>query len=613
MKIEFMSEFKKAHIVLLVGTIVIIFAFGIGAVIASAATFKNFSAEFYIAGRDVSGLTVPQAEKLIASDVAVLSRGVRVEIPGFAPQTIQIPASALDVSETIASAKGVASRGALTRRMRDALGFAVREDVGLVVDENVIENLITQDLVASWNLPLSFPKNAGYELTAYGNAFQITPAIAGQNIDLSQMRADFLEALSAGKNSITASVIQSEPEITTAMAQDALGKFGDYAAEARKGRRIKIKEKVIEISSYDFAPLLQLKLQGSEVVLDVNPAALTGLIGAQAKALEQQPKNAVFQYDGTRVTKFEPHQTGVAIDWDAIARELRASLDSKSETITAATKDAEPEIKLESLNTLGINELIGVGSSDFKGSPKNRIHNITVGMNSLKNVLIAPGETFSLIKTLGNIDGEAGYLQELVIKDNKTQPEFGGGLCQIGTTVFRAAMGAGFPIVERRNHSYQVGYYFENGVSGTDATIYDPKPDFRFLNDTGHWVLLDPHMDGAILNFKFWGTPDGRKASRTIPKTLATQPAPPKKEIFTTDLPPGKVKCTEKAHSGATMMFTYSVEYPDGTVKKEDFKSYYKPWAEVCLVGVAATSTAPVSDVTIPAVISPDASGATGN
>jgi len=613
MKIEFLSEFKKTHVVLFVGTIVIIFAFGIGAIIASAATFKNFSAEFYIAGRDVSGLTVPQAEKLIASDALALSQGIQVIIPGFAVQTIQIPASAVDVAQTMAVAKGVASRGALTRRMRDALGFVGREDVGLVVNEAVIENLITQDLVKSWNLPLSFPRNAEYELTAYGSSFQIIPAVAGQNVDLSQLRTDLLEVVAAGKNSVTASITQSDPEISTALAQEALGKFGDYAAEVRKGRRIKIKDKTIEIIGYDFASHLQLKLRGNEIVLEVNPLMLKAKFAEQAAMLEQSPKNAIFQYDGTRVTKFVPHQTGVAIDWDVIAQDLRASLDSKSETITVATKDAEPEIKLESLNTLGINELIGVGSSDFKGSPKNRIHNITVGMNSLKNVLIAPGETFSLMKTLGEIDGEAGYLQELVIKDNKTQAEYGGGLCQIGTTVFRAAMGAGFPIVERRNHSYQVGYYFENGVSGTDATIYDPKPDFRFLNDTGHWVLLDPHMDGAILNFKFWGTPDGRKASRTIPKTLATQPAPPKKEIFTTDLPPGKVKCTEKAHSGATMMFTYSVEYPDGTVKKEDFKSYYKPWAEVCLVGVAATSTAPVSDVTIPAIISPDASGTTGN
>ena len=83
---------------------------------------------------------------------------------------------------------------------------------------------------------------------------------------------------------------------------------------------------------------------------------------------------------------------------------------------------------------------------------------------------------------------EAGYLPELVIKGDEIKPEIAGGLCQVGTTMFRAAMNSGLKITERQNHSLVVSYYndLSNGNPGTDATIYDPHPDFRFLNDTGN-------------------------------------------------------------------------------------------------------------------------------
>jgi vancomycin resistance protein YoaR len=608
MKIEILSALKKPYVVLLAGTFVIV-AFGVGAVFASAATFKNFSPEFYIAGVNVGGKTLADSEREINKKIAKISQGITVNIPGMGSRIIHVPPTAIDVESTLEHAKNVASRDALTRTIRDSLGFAQRTDVEFSL-ALLPADVITDGLIASWELPLTSATNAQFAFSEAG--VTVVPSANGQHIDQDQLVEALEKALATGESQIVATIVEMTPEITTEQAESLKGNASAIMSEITKGRTLKIKDKTFALTASDLIALLQPRVADGDVVVGIDAEFLKSKLGKQLAIFEQESKNAEFEYDGKKVLKFQPHQLGIQIDWEVLSKDLFASLSTKENSVVVVTKDAEPKIKIEDLNSLGLKEMIGTGRSEFAGSPKNRIHNITTGMNSLKNILIAPGETFSLMKALGPIDGTTGYLEELVIKDNKTLPEFGGGLCQIGTTTFRAAMGAGFPIVERRNHSYQVAYYFENGVSGTDATIYDPKPDFRFKNDTAHWVLLDPHLKGTTLDFYFWGTSDGRKASRTIPKKLATQPAPPKKEIPTTTLPPGKVKCTEKAHAGATMLFTYTVEYPDGTVKKEDFQSYYKPWAEVCLIGVAATSS-PAGDPNLSAPISPDAAGTPGN
>jgi vancomycin resistance protein YoaR len=174
----------------------------------------------------------------------------------------------------------------------------------------------------------------------------------------------------------------------------------------------------------------------------------------------------------------------------------------------------------------------------------------------------------------------------------------GGGLCQIGTTAFRGVLASGLPITQRRNHSYRVRYY---EPVGTDATIYDPAPDFRFLNDTPHHILIHAYTAGDEVIYEFWGTEDGRSAiykgveevtdvADLKPRVYNVSAPPPTKLIETLDLPPGQKKCTESAHAGADAAFTYLVTYPDGTVKEETFTSHYRPWQAVCLVGVESLS-----------------------
>ncbi len=341
--------------------------------------------------------------------------------------------------------------------------------------------------------------------------------------------------------------------------------------------------------------------QKAQITLGLNKEKLTAFlkqaIGAE---IDRQPVDAKFKIENGRVVEFQTSQDGRRLAVGQTAAKIEeAILSTASATTEMATTSRPIEIKIvtekvpskittSNINNLGIKEIIGTGHSNFAGSPKNRRHNIAQGAKTLHGLLIKPGEEFSLVKALGEINAETGYLPELVIKGNKTIPEFGGGLCQIGTTMFRAALASGLPILERRNHSYRVSYY---EPAGTDATIYNPKPDLRFKNDTGHYILIQTRIDGNDLYFDFWGTKDGRQVKISKPTIYNIVRPGPAKLIETTDLPAGEKKCTEHAHNGADAYFDYTVTYPDGTVQHKRFTSHYRPWQEVCLIGVKKTAS----------------------
>src|SRR3989339_520343 len=259
--------------------------------------------------------------------------------------------------------------------------------------------------------------------------------------------------------------------------------------EIIKSERIDIEEKAknilaktplnLEYNKYIWT--INFRILKDWLILKVNPKAtstedkiIVGLDTEKVKEvllnlisseIDQEPLNAKFEIKNGRVIEFQDSRDG---------RKLKIE-----ETIK----------KIE-------DELI------FNGNK-----NIELVIQELKSELHTED-----INDFGN--KETGYLPELVIKDNKTIPEYGGGLCQIGTTVFRATIKSGLPVTLRRNHSYRVSYY---EPAGTDATIYDPWPDYRFINDTKNHILIQTRIEGDDIYFDFWGTRDGRKIKITDP------------------------------------------------------------------------------------------------
>lgn len=311
-----------------------------------------------------------------------------------------------------------------------------------------------------------------------------------------------------------------------------------------------------------------------------------------------EARDAKFSADEEgKVTEFQGSRPGIAVRIEETIAAVQKAMASRThhddDGITAvalATETIEPSVRTGDVNNLGITEVLGRGVSNFSGSPRNRILNIRNGVNKLNGTLIEPGEVFSTIEFTRPYTEEGGYLPELVIKGDEIKPEIGGGLCQLGTTLFRMAMNSAMEIVQRRNHSLVVSYYndLENGLPGTDATIYEPAPDFQFRNDTENYVLIQAEMDvdTGYLTFTLWGTNDGREGSYSKPVVHRWIQPGETKEIQTTKLAPGQRECQHK-YIGAETSFTYTRTLPDGTSEEEVFESYYRPLPQICLVGVA--------------------------
>ncbi len=309
-----------------------------------------------------------------------------------------------------------------------------------------------------------------------------------------------------------------------------------------------------------------------------------------ASDIDQEVKLPRYEIKNGKMSSWQIGSDGLKLNLENSALNIKEQyLNQKNNQVGLIIDVVKSEVT-EDANNLHIEEILGTGHSNFVGSPTNRRHNIAVGAEAVNGMLIAPGEEFSLVEALGEIDASTGYLPELVIKNNKTIPEYGGGLCQVATTIFRSALESGLPITARQNHSYRVSYY---EPAGTDAAVYDPWPDTRFLNDTGNYILIQSRIVKNDIYFDFWGKKDGRIASSSKPVIYnITKPAPTKL-IETTDLKPGEKKCTEKAHNGADAYFDYSVTYANGENKSTRFKSHYVPWQEVCLVGKSLASSTP--------------------
>lgn len=384
----------------------------------------------------------------------------------------------------------------------------------------------------------------------------------------------------------------------------------------------------------DFKVYFVEKIDEKEERLEFEVDKMEKITWVSAKKTDNQ---VAFEFDSKKINKFLNDNVsplikkemilprfdiveGKVSSWQAgkNGRELNVESTTNNILLALTTNSTEAEVLVNELNVddfaneddIRIREVLGTGYSSFAGSSKNRRHNIQVGTDAIHGILIKPGEEFSLINALGEIDAASGYLPELVIKGDKTIPEYGGGLCQVATTVFRTALQSGLPITARRNHSYRVSYY---EPAGTDATVYDPWPDLRFLNDTNNYVLIQARLNGDDIYFDFWGTNDGRKVTVSDPVIFNITPPPPTKIIETDELAPGEKKCTEKAHNGADAYFDYIVVYPEGATttphQEIRFKSHYVPWQEVCLVGkqieelVTENEEESVENITIESVV----------
>jgi len=305
-------------------------------------------------------------------------------------------------------------------------------------------------------------------------------------------------------------------------------------------------------------------------------------------------ENALFQFTKEKVIAFKPSRAGRTVNEQLLKEQFASSLKKSVQTNTKQiilpipVDTIEPVVTTKQTNLFGIKELIGRGYSEFPGSIPGRIHNIVLAASKLNGVLIPPGTTFSFNNTVGDISAATGYQSAYIIKDGKTVLGDGGGVCQVSTTLFRAALNAGLPIVERREHSYRVHYYEDDGSkAGLDATVFNPTEDLRFKNDTPAYILIQTKTDTTNMNltFEFYGATDGRKAEILNHVVGGIVPPPPALYQDDPTLPVGVVKQVDFAAWGAKASFDYKVTRNGQVLFEKTFISNYRPWQAVYLKG----------------------------
>jgi vancomycin resistance protein YoaR len=311
-----------------------------------------------------------------------------------------------------------------------------------------------------------------------------------------------------------------------------------------------------------------------------------------ASTINCPPQNAAFQFTEGKVVEFRPAKEGRNLDQkktvDLIVQGMiQLEKGEKETTINLPITNTPPAVKTADVNSLGIKEMIGKGVSFFKGSIPSRVHNLKLASSKLNGVLIPPGENFSFNQTLGEVSKSTGYQEAYIIKEGRTILGDGGGVCQVSTTLFRAALNAGLPILERHAHAYRVAYYEQSSDPGLDATVFDPTADLKIKNDTPAYILIQTQVEtqNSRLVIALYGTSDGRRA--TISKARVWDQVPPPPDLYQEDptLPPGQIKQIDWKAWGAKVAFDYKVERNGEILQNRTFYSYYQPWQAVFLKG----------------------------
>lgn len=355
-----------------------------------------------------------------------------------------------------------------------------------------------------------------------------------------------------------------------------------------KSLNFSIDDEKISLHAKELIPLLSTL--GGEVV---DTERTIDLVEALAESWNRQPQDAKFEYSEGKVKEFLPGKDGLEIMvpesktniHEAIIKLLET--DEKNIKVELAVYRVAPKVTIDKVNELGIRERIGRGESYYEHSIPNRIFNVALASERINSALIGPGEEVSFNKLVGEVSGETGYRPAYVIEKGRTVLGDGGGLCQVSTTMFRAAMTAGLPILERWGHAYRVSYYELDSKPGVDATVYAPSKDFKFKNDTPGHLLIQTINDPKKLHLviEIYGTSDGRVATIENHKVWGiTSPLP---TIYQDDptLPSGTMKQVDWAAAGAKASFEYKVVRNGDTIQDKTFSTTYRPWASVYLKG----------------------------
>ena len=493
----------------------------------------------------------------------------------------------LDTAATADTALSVGHRGDLLAQAEEQLdvllnGVLVRPTFAFDAGTGI---MFLSQIASQINRPL---RNASLAL-GKGLSVEVIPGQVGLEVDEEATLESLTERLSEiSGGEIDLVVRESEPLLADlgaaqAQVQDV---FSQPITLTAPGQQPWVIEPRTLASWLLLRPVVDEEGQPA-LVVRLDTGLVTAFVEEIAAQVAQPPQDARFRFDdasGSLVVAVDS-QPGVRLDITTTVALVESAATSDQRTVSLPLLPVRPSIASEDGPSLGVVNLIGEGTTSFAGSTASRVQNIVIGAAQFDGLLIAPWETFSFNHYLGEVTAERGYEESIIIWGNTTRADVGGGLCQVSSTAFRAAFWAGLPIVERWPHAFRVRYY-EPPV-GLDATIYSPSVDLKWLNDTGHHILIQTYVDKAksTLTFRLYGANPGRTIEMDGPHE--SNPVPHGPPIYREDptLPKGQTRQIEWAKDGLDVTI-YRLIKKDGVLLARDaFFSRYQPWQAVYLMG----------------------------
>ena len=335
-------------------------------------------------------------------------------------------------------------------------------------------------------------------------------------------------------------------------------------------------------------------------MLDLTTLRLSGpaadrYFNTLAKHLDRAAKDATFAVSGGGV-HVVPAQPGLSLDVPRSAAAIAAAARRPTQRVAALVLDtAAPARTTAQAEAMGITGTVSTYETFYGGDP-NRIHNVQLVAHLVDGALIKPGATFSFNGTTGARTAAKGFLEAPVIVNGELQTGLGGGVCQVSTTVFNAAYEAGLPITARTNHALYISHY----PLGRDATVDYPDVDLKFVNDTGHWLLLRTWVGASSLVVGLYGTPQHRRVE-TVAQPLRVVGPPPVQKTVDATLKPGQVVVDDPGVPAQSTSVERKVYAPSGKLLSD--QTWYSSYrAEPKIVRVGPKKPKPKAKKVVPLI-----------
>lgn len=339
-----------------------------------------------------------------------------------------------------------------------------------------------------------------------------------------------------------------------------------------------------------------------EVTIDED--TLEDAVGGLAEIVDRDPVDADITVVGDQV-KIIPGEVGRSLDVEATMQAIREALvDPTASKVAAVVATRKPSVTAEDLAHIEV--VLGEYSTPYNPNRRDRTHNLKLAAAKLNETVLQPGEEFSFNETVGERAVEAGWREAPIFINGEVRPSTGGGICQIASTTYNAALLANLDMIERHHHSRPVDYV----PIGRDATVYWGQYDLRFRNNLKHPILLLATVGPSQVTIRVLGSRED-DADVEITRVGLTRVPYDTKEIEDPELEEGKREVEKKGRDGWRVT-VYRKATRNGEVIRDEklHTDYYPPQTEIVRVGTKPRELPPEEGTEATTPASPD-TGAT--